>query len=87
MELLLIRHGLPVARRRQRRPPLAPEGEDQARRVAQRLVGEPMDADGLHQVRRAIAGPAEPRFRRGGGQRALELRRNGVVEYDRGGGT
>ena len=83
MQLLLIRHGLPVRSDESADPPLAPEGEDQARRVAHRLVGEPIDAVFASTMRRAIQ-TAEPFVAAAG--HALELR-DGIVEYDRGGGT
>jgi probable phosphoglycerate mutase len=48
VELLLIRHGLPVRIERDdgapADPPLSPEGQEQARRVARWLGGQPIDA-------------------------------------------
>jgi len=83
MELLLIRHGLPVRSDASADPPLSPEGEAQALAVASRLTGEPIDAVFASTMRRAVQ-TAEP-FATAAGH-ALKLH-EGVVEYDRGAGT
>ena len=44
MELVLIRHGLPVRSDQSADPPLHDEGHDQSRKVAQGLAGETFDA-------------------------------------------
>ena len=54
MELILIRHGLPVRSRENADPPLAEEGHDQARRVAGRLARERIDTVVSSTMRRAL---------------------------------
>ena len=44
MELVLIRHGLPVRSAQSAYPPLHDEGHDQSRKTAQWLAGETFDA-------------------------------------------
>ena len=83
MELLLIRHGLPVRADDTSDPPLSEIGREQARRVAQRLTGEPIDAVFSSTMRRAIE-TAEPFAISAGHAVAV---RDGIVEYDRGGGA
>ena len=83
MELLLIRHGLPVRADDTSDPPLSEVGRAQALRVAERLAGEPIHAVFSSTMRRAIETAAP--FAAGGGH-DLTLR-DGIVEYDRGGGT
>src|SRR5215472_4646964 len=79
MELVLIRHGLPVRSDTTADPPLSPEGHDQARRVALRLAGEPIDAVFASTMRRAVE-TAEPFASAAGHELRLDP---GVVEYDR----
>jgi probable phosphoglycerate mutase len=83
MELLLIRHGLPVRSDESADPPLAQEGHEQARRVAERLAGEPIDAVFASTMRRAIQ-TAEPFVAAAGHELKLH---DGIVEFDRGGGA
>ena len=59
MELILIRHGLPVRSAETSNPPLAPEGLEQSRRVAGALMRENIDAVYSSTMRRAIQ-TAEP---------------------------
>lgn len=79
MELILIRHGLPVRAQDTSDPPLSETGHDQARRVAQRLAGERIDAVFASTMRRAVQ-TAEP-FAAGAGHAIQE--RAGIVEFDR----
>ncbi len=79
MELVLIRHGLPVRDETSSDPPLSAEGHDQARRVAGRLRRLPIEAVYASTMKRA-AQTAEP-FATGAGH---EVRlHGGVVEFDR----
>ena len=79
MELVLIRHGLPVRADDTSDPPLSGIGHDQARRVAQRLAGERIDAVFASTMRRAVQ-TAEP-FAAQAGHAIQE--RPGIVEFDR----
>ncbi len=82
MELLLIRHGLPLRVENSdgspADPPLAPEGRDQAERLARLLAAEPLDAVIASPLRRARE-TAEPLLERVGGR--LEIV-PGVAEFD-----
>ena len=83
MELLLIRHALPVRIEnddgRPADPPLSAVGRRQAERLAEWLAGEPLDALYASPMRRAVE-TARPLARASG----LELRLEpGVVEFDR----
>ena len=83
MQLLLIRHGLPVRSAESSDPPLSETGHAQALRVAARLAEEPIDAVFASTMRRAIQ-TAEPFAAQGG----YELQtRAGIVEFDRDSGT
>jgi probable phosphoglycerate mutase len=84
MELILIRHGLPVRSAESSDPPLSETGHHQARRVGARLADEDrIDAVFASTMRRAIQ-TAEP-------YAALarhELKtRSGIVEFDRDSGA
>ena len=81
MELLLIRHGLPLRSAETSNPPLSPTGHEQARRVGERLAGENIDVIVASTMRRAIQ-TAEPLAARKG-QDILQV--DGIVEYDRDG--
>jgi probable phosphoglycerate mutase len=83
MELILIRHGLPVRSDATADPPLSAEGHDQARRVARWLAGERIDAAYSSPMVRAVQ-TAEP-FVSANGHR-LKLH-PGVVEFDRDSGS
>ena len=83
MELLLIRHGLPVRSDASSDPPLSDTGHDQARRVAARLADERIDAVFASTMRRAIQ-TAEPFAALAGHE--LQTR-PGIVEFDRDTGT
>jgi probable phosphoglycerate mutase len=83
MELILIRHGLPVRSAETSDPPLAAEGHDQARRVGARLARERIDAVWSSPMRRAVQ-TAEP-FASAAG-RAIDTH-EGIVEFDRGSGA
>jgi probable phosphoglycerate mutase len=83
MELLLIRHGLPLRSADTSDPPLSPAGHDQARRVGERLAAEPIDAIVASTMRRAIQ-TAEPLAAiKGHAIRQVD----GIVEFDRGAGA
>lgn len=79
MELILVRHGLPVRREDTADPPLSDEGHDQARRVAAWLADEPVDAVFASTMLRAIQ-TAEPFAARGG---HAVSRHDGIAEFDR----
>ena len=83
MELLLIRHGLPVRSEASSDPPLSAAGHWQAARVAERLADERIDAVFSSTMRRAIE-TARP-FASASGHE-LQIR-DGIVEFDRDGGT
>jgi len=83
MDLVLIRHGLPVRSAETDDPPLSDEGHDQARRAADWLAGERFDAIYSSTMRRAVQ-TAEPTAARGG--QAIE-QHAGIVEFDRGSGA
>ncbi|MGH6957663.1 MAG: histidine phosphatase family protein [Caulobacteraceae bacterium] len=83
MELILIRHGLPERSAQTDDPPLSAIGRNQARRVAQRLAGERIDAVIASTMRRAIE-TAQPYAQDAG----LDIdARPGIVEFDRGSGA
>jgi len=83
MQLVLVRHGLPVRSSDSSDPPLAAEGVEQARRVARWLARERCDAVFSSTMKRAIQ-TAEPFA-------ALVERpvqtHAGIVEFDRDSGT
>ncbi|HTX48626.1 MAG TPA: histidine phosphatase family protein [Caulobacteraceae bacterium] len=83
MELLLIRHGLPVRSDDTSDPPLSAAGHWQAARVAERLADEGIDAVFASTMRRVIE-TARP-FARAAGHEVQV--RDGIVEFDREGGT
>jgi len=83
MELILIRHGLPVRSQESSDPPLAEEGHDQARRVAARLARERFDAVMSSTMRRAVQ-TAEPFAALAGHE--IETH-DGIVEFDRDAGS
>lgn len=83
MELVLIRHGLPVRSDESSDPPLSAVGRHQARRVAERLLEEPFDAVFASTMLRAIE-TAEP-FAAAAGHPVQQ--REGIVEFDRATGT
>jgi 2,3-bisphosphoglycerate-dependent phosphoglycerate mutase len=83
MELILIRHGLPVRSRETSDPPLAEEGHDQARRVAATLARERIDAVYASTMKRAIQ-TAEPYAALAG---HAVVTHEGVVEFDRDAGS
>ena len=79
MELVLIRHGLPVRSAQSADPPLHDEGHDQSRKVAQWLAGETFDAVYSSPMLRAIE-TAAPLLAHSG----HELRHHdGIAEFDR----
>lgn len=83
MELILVRHGLPVRADDTADPPLAPEGHEQARRVARQLARERIDTVVASTMRRAIQ-TAEPYAALAGHQL---ITHPGVVEFDRDSGA
>ena len=83
MELILIRHGLPVRSAETADPPLSDIGHDQARRVAFRLAREPIDAVWASTMKRAIQ-TAEP-FAAAAGHTIST--HDGICEFDRGTGA
>ncbi|HEY0436125.1 MAG TPA: histidine phosphatase family protein [Phenylobacterium sp.] len=83
MELILIRHGLPVRSAETDDPPLTPEGEDQARRAARWLSGERIDAVWSSPMLRAVQ-TAQPFVAQSGLTLATHP---GIVEFDRGSGA
>lgn len=83
MELILIRHGLPVRSDTHADPELSDEGHDQARRVAGWLADDGVDAAWSSPMRRAVQ-TAEPFVAHGG--HALRLH-EGVAEFDRDSGA
>jgi probable phosphoglycerate mutase len=83
MELVLVRHGLPVRSSDSADPPLADEGFEQARRVGRWLAEERFDAVFSSPMLRAVQ-TAEPFLALSG----HELhRREGIAEFDRDSGT
>lgn len=82
MELILIRHGLPVRSHETADPPLSPEGLDQAQRVAAALARERIDAVYSSTMRRAVQ-TAEPFAAQAG--HAIEAH-DGICEFDRASG-
>jgi probable phosphoglycerate mutase len=83
MDLVLIRHGLPVRSADTADPPLSDTGHDQARRTADWLASERFDAVYSSTMRRAVQ-TAEPTAARGG--HAI-VQHAGIVEFDRDSGT
>ncbi len=83
MELILIRHGLPVRSADTSDPPLAAEGLEQSRRVAGVLARENIDAVYSSTMRRAIQ-TAEPFAALAGLAVTTD---DGVVEFDRNAGS
>ncbi|HEY2706471.1 MAG TPA: histidine phosphatase family protein [Caulobacteraceae bacterium] len=83
MELILVRHGLPVRSDESSDPPLSELGHRQADLVARRLAGERIDAVFASTMRRAIQ-TAEPFA--ASARREVQVR-DGIVEFDRDGGT
>jgi probable phosphoglycerate mutase len=83
MELILIRHGLPVRSAETSDPPLSDEGHDQARRAAAWLAGERIGAVYASPMLRAVQ-TAEPFVAASGLPLSLEP---GVVEFNRESGT
>jgi len=83
MELLLVRHGRPERREDTSDPHLSPEGLEQARKVADWLAAERIDAVWSSSMLRAFQ-TAEPFA----GLAGLEVRQHeGVVEFDRSSGV
>jgi probable phosphoglycerate mutase len=83
MDLVLVRHGLPVRSAATDDPSLSPEGRDQARRVGAWLARERFDAIFSSTMRRAVE-TAEPLVAATG--QALKTHA-GIVEFDRGSGA
>jgi probable phosphoglycerate mutase len=83
MELILVRHGLPVRSAETADPPLADEGHEQSHRVAQVLIREPIHAVYASTMRRAIQ-TAEPFAALAGYTVVTD---EGVVEFDRDAGS
>jgi probable phosphoglycerate mutase len=83
MDLVLIRHGLPERSGETADPPLSPTGHDQARRVADWLAPEHLDAIFSSGMRRAIQ-TAEPLAEAAG--LSLQIQ-PGIEEFDRGSGA
>jgi probable phosphoglycerate mutase len=83
MELILIRHGLPVRSDQSSDPELSAEGHDQAARVAEWLAHEGADAVWSSPMRRAVQ-TAQP-FAAALGHDIL--RHEGVAEFDRDSGA
>jgi len=65
MQLILIRHGLPIRSAETSDPPLSEAGHEQARRTAAALAGERIDAVYASTMRRAMQ-TAEPYAARNG---------------------
>ena len=83
MELILIRHGLPVRSAETSDPPLSDMGHDQARRAAAWLAGEKIGAVYSSPMRRAVQ-TAEPFVAATG---LAMTTREEIVEFDRGSGA
>jgi len=83
MELILIRHGLPVRSAETADPPLSEEGHEQARRAAAWLSGEPIAAVYSSPMLRAVQ-TAQPFVAATGLPLATH---EGIVEFDRGMGA
>ena len=82
MELILVRHGLPVRSAETSNPPLSAEGHQQSRLVAQALSAERIDAVFSSTMIRAVQ-TAEPFAALAG----LPIeQRDGICEFDRGTG-
>jgi probable phosphoglycerate mutase len=83
MELILVRHGLPLHSTETSNPPLSPAGREQSRLVAQALSAERVDAVFSSTMIRAVQ-TAEPFA-------ALAdlpiQQRDGICEFDRGTGS
>jgi probable phosphoglycerate mutase len=83
MELILIRHGLPVRSHASSDPELSDEGHDQARKVAAWLAHEGADAVWSSPMRRAVQ-TAQPFAEHLGHSISLH---EGVAEFDRHSGS
>jgi probable phosphoglycerate mutase len=83
MELILIRHGLPVRSAETSDPPLSAEGHEQARRTARWLAGEPIAAVYSSPMLRSVQ-TAEPFVAATG---LSMTTREEIVEFDRGSGA
>ena len=83
MQLILVRHGLPLRSDESSDPPLSAAGRWQAERVAERLAEEPVAAVYASVMRRAIE-TAEPFAASGDHEVRL---REGIVEFDRDAGS
>jgi probable phosphoglycerate mutase len=83
MDLILIRHGLPVRSRETSDPPLSDAGHDQARRVAAWLSHERIDVVASSTMQRAVQ-TAEPLAALTGHD--IEAH-EGIVEFDRNAGA
>jgi len=83
MELILVRHGLPVRSQETSDPPLDDEGHEQARKVAAALARETIHAVYASTMRRAIQ-TAEP-FAAAAGKTITT--QSGIVEFDRNSGS
>jgi probable phosphoglycerate mutase len=83
MELILIRHGLPVRSAESSDPPLSDTGHEQSRRVARKLRREAIDVVWASTMRRAIQ-TAQP-FAEAAGLEVLT--HDAICEFDRGTGA
>ena len=83
MELILVRHGLPERRDDTADPPLSAQGHDQARRVADWLATETIDAVYSSTMLRALQ-TAEPFAARAG---LAIVQHDDIAEFDRGSGS
>ncbi len=83
MELILLRHGLPLRTADSADPPLSDEGHVQARKVAAALARERIDAVVSSTMRRAVQ-TAEPYAALQGHEIQTD---DGVVEFDRDSGS
>jgi probable phosphoglycerate mutase len=83
MELILIRHGLPIRDEADSDPPLSDTGHDQAQRIARWLAPEDIDAVVASTMRRAVQ-TAEPYVALKGHELSTH---DGIVEFDRGSGA
>jgi 2,3-bisphosphoglycerate-dependent phosphoglycerate mutase len=83
VELILVRHGLPERRQDTDDPPLAPEGREQAQRVAGWLAAERIDAVVTSPMLRAVQ-TADPYLALNGLQAQVHT---DIVEFDRGSGA
>jgi probable phosphoglycerate mutase len=83
MQLILIRHGLPIRSDDTSDPPLSEAGHDQARRTAAALAGERVDAVYASTMRRAIQ-TADPYVALNGHTLGTH---EAICEFDRGSGA